>query len=163
MGVVGNRKQQIISLMGLNLVIYILIRKKKHYREANREELNNKARKRYEENRDDLLQKTKDYISNNHDKVLQQKKEYRERSKEQIREKAKEHYEANKTKILLNQKCYRNQKIMCPACRCEIDKYNKQHEKTNKHIRNIEKLNESQKTTKPLSKGLTITREAPEA
>ena len=34
---------------------------------------------------------------------------------------------------------------MCPACGCEIDKYNKQHEQTNKHIRNQEKLNESQK------------------
>ena len=120
------------------------IDKKKRYRETYREELKDKARERYEENRDDILQKRKEYILNNHDKVLQQKKEYRERNKEQIREKAKENYEANKTKILLNQKCYRNQKIMCPVCGCQIDKYNKQHEQTNKHIRNQEKLNELQ-------------------
>ena len=77
------------------------------------------------------------------------KKEYREENKQEIAQKKKEYYqenrEKNKQKIAQKNKEYREknkQKYMCIACDKELTFVNKsRHEKTKKHILNVEKLN----------------------
>jgi len=91
----------------------------KEYYEENKE----KRKKYYEENKQKLKEYKKEYYEENKEKI----KEYREQNKEKI----KEYYENNK------------EKITC-ECGCKICKLNlTKHQKTKKHIKLMEKQNET--------------------
>jgi len=63
-------------------------------------------------------------------------KKWREDNKEQIKKYRKKHYQKNKEKILKKRK----EKIKCESCNCMIIKHSiREHERTKKHINNIQK------------------------
>ena len=89
-----------------------------------------RTKKEYRENNKD---KIKEYYENNKDKIKEVKKEYYEKNKDKV----KEYYENNKDKIKIKIKI--NCDCGCEVAKCQLNR----HMKTKKHIKLIEKLNNS--------------------
>jgi hypothetical protein len=110
----------------------------------------------------------KEYYLENIERIKKQNKEYRDANKDKIKNKSKEYYENNKDKVLENIKNYkkineeiikiknkkyrekimerRKEKINCPHCNTEVLKREfKRHEKSIKHINNLENSGENKK------------------
>jgi hypothetical protein len=133
----------------------------------NKEQL--RARERYYIESLDCVNKvivgrtSKEYYKTNKDKIKIEQKQYRDLNKDKIKTKSKEYYENNKDKIIEYVKSYRKlneetikiynnkyretimerrkEKINCPHCNTEVLKREfKRHEKSIKHIKNLENI-----------------------
>jgi len=79
------------------------------------------------------------YYEQNKDKKTEQKQIYRQQNKDKIKEQKTEYYQQNKEKL----KEKESQPILC-ECGCTIQKRQKsEHQKTIKHIKLMEQLNNS--------------------
>jgi len=110
----------------------------KEYKEQNKEKIREKNKEYYEQNKEKIKEECKEYRKEYRERNKEKMKEYRENNKEKM----KEYRENNKEKM----KEYREnnkEKITC-ECGCKICKLNlTKHQKTKKHIKLIEKQNET--------------------
>ena len=112
----------------------VCLENKLRYREAHKEQIQQKSKEYYENNKEQIADKNKTYRENNKDAILEKKKNYRENHKDEIKQKAKDYREKNKEDINEKQKDYKQLKVECPLCKCFVGKYRmKKHQQTSKH------------------------------
>ena len=117
---------------------YIMGRTTEEYYEDNKEKIK-EYRDQYKEK---IIIYNKEYYEDNKDKLKKYKKEWYEKNKEQIKIQQKEYKDQHKEEKKEYQKEYRDQhkekinemkRIQC-TCGLMIDKYNKSHVNTKKHL-----------------------------
>ena len=86
-------------------------KRRKQYREDNREKEVEWHKKYYEANRDKILEQHKQYRENNKEKIAEGQRQYYQDNKDKIGKRHKRYYEANKEKLLEQRKqCYQDNK-----------------------------------------------------
>jgi hypothetical protein len=90
-----------------------------------------------EQMKEDYKERCKEYKQTNKDLILEYQKDYRQTNKDLILEYQKDYRQTNKEKISEQKK----ERIIC-ECKCEIRRDNlSRHEKTKKHIKLMENIN----------------------
>jgi selenocysteine-specific translation elongation factor len=122
-------------------------RSKNEYYEENKDKLKEQSKEYYEENKDKLKEQSKAYYKENKDKLKEYReknkdktkgyqkdyqKDYQEQYKHKLKDYQEEYYKQNKDKL---------SKILCLCCNTEVFKI-KRHEKTEKHLTNLNKETE---------------------
>ena len=87
----------------------------------------------------DTIDKRTEYNRINREEILRKKKEYHKKNIEIIRAKDNERYHANKETIYEKSKEWKSTKVECVCGGCYTKAHKAEHEKSKKHINNINK------------------------